>query len=115
MEVGSKWLQLLHEMVPTANSFALLLNPTSPTLAEIQSRDLQEAARRLGLNIHVLQASTDRDLEAIFATLIQLQAGGLVISSDLFSLPAANNSRLWRLATRCPQFLDFASSPWQAG
>ena len=115
LEVGSKWLQLLHEMVPTANSFALLLNPTSPTLAEVQSRDLQEAARRLGLNIHVLQASTDRDLEAIFATLIQLQAGGLVISSDSFSLPAANNSRLWRLATRCPQFLDFASSPWQAG
>ena len=44
LEVGSKWLQLLHEMIPTADTFALLLNPTSPDTAEAQSRDLQAAA-----------------------------------------------------------------------
>jgi hypothetical protein len=41
MELGPKWLQLLHEVVPTATTFALLVNPTSPDLAEAQSRDLQ--------------------------------------------------------------------------
>ena len=115
LEVGSKWLQLLHEMVPTANSFALLLNPTSPTLAEVQSRDLQEAARRLGLNIHVLQASTDRDLEAIFATLIQLQAGGLVISSDSFFF--TRSEQLATLAARhaMPTIFGFREFPVAGG
>jgi len=84
LEVGSKWVQLLHEMVPAADSFALLVNPTSPALAEAQSTDLQVAARALGLRMHVLQASTDRDLDAVLATVGQLPAGGLIISSDSF-------------------------------
>jgi putative tryptophan/tyrosine transport system substrate-binding protein len=84
LEVGSKWLQLLHEVVPTATTFALLVNPTSPNLADAQSRNLRAAAGTLGLQIHLLQASTDRDLDTAFATLVQLRAGGLVISSDSF-------------------------------
>ena len=84
LEVGPKRLELLHEMVPTATTIALLVNPTSPNLAEAQARDLQTAARTLGLQIHVLRASTDRDFESVFATLVQLRAGGLVISSDSF-------------------------------
>src|SRR5262249_5650602 len=52
LEVGPKWLQLLHEMVPKATSLALLINPTSPNLAEAQSRDLQAAARSSGLQLH---------------------------------------------------------------
>jgi putative ABC transport system substrate-binding protein len=84
LEVGQKWLQLLHEMVPTATTFALLVNPTSPNLAEAQSLDLQKAARALGLQIHSLQASTDQDFDTVFATLVKLRAGGLVISSDSF-------------------------------
>src|SRR2546423_11945045 len=71
-------------MVPTATSFALLIIPTSPALAEIQSRVLQTAARTLGLQIHLLDAATNRDLDAVFASLAQLRAGGLVISSDSF-------------------------------
>src|SRR5262249_59434200 len=59
LEVGSKWVQLLHEMVPTAASFALLVNPTSPQLADAQTRDLETAARALGLRLHVLRASPD--------------------------------------------------------
>jgi putative tryptophan/tyrosine transport system substrate-binding protein len=51
VEVGSKWLQLLHELIPTAKSFALLVNPTSSALAEVQSRDLQAAARILALDV----------------------------------------------------------------
>ena len=84
LEVASKWLELLHELMPTASTFALLINPTSPALAKIQSRDLQAAARNLGLQVHLLEASTDRDLDAAFASLVQLQSGGLVISSDLY-------------------------------
>jgi ABC-type uncharacterized transport system substrate-binding protein len=115
LEVGSKWLQLLHEMVPTANSFALLLNPTSPNLAETQSRDLHAAARTLGLNIHVLQASTDSDLEAIFAKLIQWQAGGLVISSDSFFF--TRSEQLATLAGRyaMPTIFGFREFPVAGG
>src|SRR5262249_31922943 len=78
LEVGPKRLELLHEMVPTATTIALLVNPTSPNLAEAQARDLQTAARTLGLHIHVLHASTDRDFDSVFASLAQLRAGGLV-------------------------------------
>jgi putative ABC transport system substrate-binding protein len=98
LEVGAKWLQLLHEMVPTATTFALLVNPTSPNLAEAQSKDLQDAARILGLQIHVLHASTDNDLDTAFATLVRLRAGGLVISSDSFLF--ARSEQLAALAVR---------------
>src|SRR5215471_2061561 len=56
VEVGPKRLELLHELIPTANIMALLINPTNPSLAEPLSRDLQAAARTLGLLLHVLQA-----------------------------------------------------------
>ena len=98
VEVGSKWLQLLHEMVPTATTFALLVNPTSPNLADAQSKDLQAAARTLGLQIHVLQASTDSELNTVFERLAQLQASGLVISSDSFLF--ARSEQLAAIAMR---------------
>src|SRR5215470_18539371 len=63
LEVGSKWLQLLHEIVPAASDFAVLINPTSPVLAKSQTNDLQTAARTFGLRLHLLQASTDSDLD----------------------------------------------------
>jgi putative ABC transport system substrate-binding protein len=84
VEIAPKQLELLHELVPTVTIIALLINPTSPTLAEIQSRDLQAAANRLGLQLHVLRASTERDFDTVFATLARLRVGGLVISSDAF-------------------------------
>jgi putative ABC transport system substrate-binding protein len=82
LEVASKWLELLHELMPTTSTVALLINPTSPALAKIQSRDLQAAAHKLGLQVHLLEASTDRDFDTAFARLVQLRSGGLVISSD---------------------------------
>jgi putative tryptophan/tyrosine transport system substrate-binding protein len=82
LEVASKWLELLHELMPTTSTFALLINPTSPALAKTQSRDLQAAGRKLGLQVHLLEANTDRDFDTAFARLVQLRAGGLVISSD---------------------------------
>jgi putative tryptophan/tyrosine transport system substrate-binding protein len=82
VEVGPKQLELLHELVPTATIIALLVNPTSPNLAESTTQDVQAAARTLGLQLHVLHASTERDFDAVFAALARLRAGGLVISAD---------------------------------
>ena len=83
-EVAPKRLELLHELVPTASTFAHLVNPTDPALAEINTRNLQTAARTLGLQLHVLHASTERDFDAVFANLIRLRAGGLVIGAHAF-------------------------------
>jgi len=98
LEVGPKWLQLLHEMVPNVTSLALLINPTSPNLAEAQSKDLQTAARSRGLQLHVLQASTEADFETAFESLARLRAGGLVIGSDSFFF--SRSDRLAALAAR---------------
>jgi len=84
VELGPKQLEMLHELVPTTTIIALLVNPTNPTNAETLSRDLQAAARTLGLQLHVLHASTERDFDTVFATLSRLRAGALVIGSDPF-------------------------------
>ena len=93
VELGPKWLELLYELVPTATIIALLVNPTSPNLTESTIKDLQAAARTLGLKLHVLHASSERDFDKVFATLVRLRAGGLVISPDPFF-----NSRSEQLA-----------------
>jgi putative ABC transport system substrate-binding protein len=84
VELGPKQLEMLRELVPTATIIALLVNPTNPTNAETLSRDLQAAARTLGLQLHVLHASTERDFDPVFASLPRLRAGALVIGSDPF-------------------------------
>jgi putative ABC transport system substrate-binding protein len=83
VELGPKQVELLHELIPTATIIAALVNPTALN-AEAMSRDLQTSARRLELQIHVLHASTERDFDKVFATLVQLQAGGLVIGPNAF-------------------------------
>jgi putative tryptophan/tyrosine transport system substrate-binding protein len=74
---------VLHELVPTAAIIGLLVNPTDPRV-ETQTRDIQEAAHALGLQIQVLNASSERDFDAVFAKLIELRAGGLVIAPNPF-------------------------------
>src|SRR5262249_24145977 len=59
VEIAPKRLELLHELFPTATSFALLVNPTNPALAEPVSREVQTAARKLGIKLHVLHASSE--------------------------------------------------------
>jgi putative ABC transport system substrate-binding protein len=84
VELGPKRLQLLHELVPTANVIAALVNPTDPARAETTSKELQAAAKTLGLQLHVLNASTDQDFDTVFARLVELRAGGLVIGGEPF-------------------------------
>jgi putative tryptophan/tyrosine transport system substrate-binding protein len=78
-----KELQLLHELVPTARAMALLVNQTNPSIAEAEKSELLSAARTLGLELHVLSVSTEADFDAAFANVIQMQAGGLVIFTDV--------------------------------
>ncbi len=98
LEIGSLQLQLLHEIVPSASKFALLINPTSPSLANAQVQDLQAAARSLGLEIEPLTASNDSEIDAAFAALSKLRVGGLVISADSFLF--SRKERLAELAAR---------------
>jgi putative tryptophan/tyrosine transport system substrate-binding protein len=84
VELGPKRLQLLHELAPTAIIIAALVNPSDPARAETTSKELQAAAHTLGLQLHVLLASTDRDFDTVFERLVELRAGGLVIGGEPF-------------------------------
>jgi putative ABC transport system substrate-binding protein len=84
VEIGPKRLELLHELLPTVTVIAVLVNPANPALFEPFVRSLQTAASGLGLELHVLNASTERDLDTVFAALVQLRAGALVIGPDTF-------------------------------
>jgi putative ABC transport system substrate-binding protein len=91
--LGPKRLQVLHEVVPSAGLIAALVNPAAGDIAERQMQDLQAAARTMGLELLVLQAGADGDLDAVFSTLLQKRAGGLVIIPEVFS-----NSRREQIA-----------------
>jgi len=82
VEVGPKRLELLHELMPTVTNMALLVNPTSPLVADAMTKDLRTAAQALGLQLQVLRASTEPEINAAFAALAQMRIGALVISPD---------------------------------
>ena len=112
VEIGAKRLELLHELIPTAGIIGLLVNPTN-ALTEANTKTVQAAARALGLQLHVLNASTERDFDAVFARLIQLRAGGLVIAADAFFI--SRSEQLAKLAFRHAvpaifQYREFAAA-----
>jgi len=80
-ELGAKRLGLLRELVPSATSIAVLVNPARPGV-DAQLAQIQEAARALGLPLHILKASSERDFDAIFRAVVQLRAGALAIMAD---------------------------------
>ena len=97
VELGAKRLELLHEVIPTAKIFGLLVNPTSPNAATL-SKGVQAAADKLGIELHLLHASAAGDFDAVFASLRKLRAGALVIGTDpLFN---AGSEQLATLAIR---------------
>ena len=109
-KLGPKKLEILHELLPIATSIALLVNPANPA-TEAAEKDMLTAARTLGLQLPLVHASTDSDLDMVFATLIQLSAGGLVIGLIRSSAPESNGSPHWRQVTRCPQSTGPTSLP----
>ena len=82
VEIGSKRLELLHELMPTATTIGLLINPTNPN-AEDQLREIQASARALGLRLHLFNATTEQDIDKAFATMSELQVGALIIAADV--------------------------------
>jgi len=94
VEVTAKRLGLLHDLVPKSVRIAVLVNPANAPIAETTLRDIPEAARALGLQIHIVNASTSREIEAAFAALVREQADALFVAGDAFF-----NSRRVQLAT----------------
>jgi putative ABC transport system substrate-binding protein len=84
VEIGPKRLELAHELMPAATAVALLLNPSDPVRAETLLKDVRAAAAPFGLQLHVLRAGNDAEIEAAFAGFQQLKAGVLVIGADAF-------------------------------
>jgi putative ABC transport system substrate-binding protein len=111
-ELTPKRLELLHELVPTATVIAFLVNPTNPD-PNPANDSFQAAARSLGVQLPIVQASSERDFDAVFATLVQLRAGGLMIRSDgLFN---SRSDQLGALAIRHAvptvfQYREFAAA-----
>ena len=79
--LAQKRLQLMRELLPNAESIALLVNPTSPVAAP-QSQDAQAAARALGIKLSVLDAANENDFDQVFTTLVQQRADALFVSAD---------------------------------
>jgi putative ABC transport system substrate-binding protein len=98
VEIAPKRLELLHEVLPTAKVMALLVNPADRALAQAQSREVLSAARRFGMQLHVLNVNAERDFDAVFANLTHLRVGGIVIAAG--SLFVENIEKLAALTTR---------------
>jgi putative ABC transport system substrate-binding protein len=113
VEVAPKRLEILHEMLPAATAVAFMVNPTNPT-AESQTREMHATARALGVQLHILHASSESDLDAVFASLSQLRASGLVISSaDPFFTNRTNQLAALALRHALPaiyQYPEFATA-----
>ena len=112
-ELTTKRLELLSELVPQARLIALLVNPNSAN-AERVIRDVQEAARTKGLQLHVLKASSESEVDTAFASLVQLHAGALVVGADPFL--STRRERLVALASRhaVPAIYAWRESPLPA-
>ena len=96
-ELEEKRLELLRDLLPSAAVIGVLINPTNPA-AESRSKDLQMAARTLERDIHIVNVSSESDLETAFATLTQQSAGALLVSTDSFL--TSQRDRLVALATQ---------------
>jgi len=83
-ELAPKRLELLSELVPQARAIALLVNPNNPTVAEALIGDVQEAARAKGLQLRILRAASESEIDAAFASLVELQAGALLVGAPTF-------------------------------
>jgi putative tryptophan/tyrosine transport system substrate-binding protein len=89
-EVAGKRLEVLREIVPTANSIAHLVNPANPAFGEAETRELRAAARSLGVNLLVLHVTNPSELEPAFATVLRERAGGVVVGGDALFIDLRN-------------------------
>jgi putative tryptophan/tyrosine transport system substrate-binding protein len=110
-ELGAKRLGLLRELVPSATSIAILINPVRPGV-DAQLAQVQEAARAIGLSLHILKASSERDFDTVFQNLVELKAGALVISTDALFTDTGRSDGIVALARRysVPTIYEFRRS-----
>src|SRR5215472_11926741 len=110
-ELMPKRLDLLRELVRTVAIIALLVNPTNPVGTESETRSLQDAARTLRLQLHVLRASTTSEIDAAFGTFAEIRADALVVGGDSFF--TSQRAQIVALASRhaMPRSTNGASSP----
>jgi putative ABC transport system substrate-binding protein len=113
VQLNPKRVELLHEVVPAATTIAALINPNNATAAETQSKELQSAAGALGLQLHILHASSERDFDVAFAAMIRLRAGGLAIGGDGFFVSRSEQLATLTLRHGIPavfQFREFVAA-----
>jgi putative tryptophan/tyrosine transport system substrate-binding protein len=96
-DLAAKKLEVLHELLPDAAVVAMLVNPTNP-IVEPELRATQDAARSLGVQLHILRASTAGEIDAAFASLVKLRALALVVGDDSYFLD--QRAQVMALATR---------------
>jgi putative ABC transport system substrate-binding protein len=111
VELQPKRLELLHELLPGVSVMALLVNPADRALAQSQAREMLSAAHERGLELHILNASSERDFDAVFADLKRLRAGGLVIGAGTVFVRETNKLAALTLRHSVPaiyQNPDFA-------
>ncbi len=106
-ELVTKRVELLHEVVPGVTSVALLVNPTSPMLTEAAIRDAQATTRSLGLKFDVLRASTERDIDTVFATLTGVGGDALVIDTDAFFISRSKQLGAMALGRAVPAIFQY--------
>ena len=92
INLGAKRLELLNELVPKATTIGMLVNPNYPDI-ESQRKDLDEAARKFGQQVHVVNAASVDDFDKVLATLVQLKASALVVSADAVFLSRRDRTR----------------------
>jgi putative ABC transport system substrate-binding protein len=109
-----KRLQLLREILPSANVIAMLINPASP-IGHAEAREAETAAHSLGFQLHVLNASTERDIDLVFEGLAQLRASGLVVGSDTFFIARSRQFAALTLHHKVPAIFAFPEFVTEGG
>jgi len=113
VEVAPKRLELLREVMPTADNFALLVNPRNPRLAEILTREMQPLANALGLRLHILPAAKEEEFATVFTTVAEQKIDGLVIGTDPLFTDCSEQLAELALSHRLPaiyQYPEFAEN-----
>ena len=115
VEVAPKRLELLHELLPTVKVMALLLNPADRALAQAQAREVLSAAKNLGLELHVLNARSEGDFDAVFADIKRLRVGGLVISAGSVFVGGLNKLAALTIRHAVPAIYQYREFPAAGG
>ena len=115
VEVAPKRLELLHELLPTVKVMALLLIPADRALAQAQAREVLSAAKNLGLELHVLNARSEGDFDAVFADIKRLRVGGLVISAGSVFVGGLNKLAALTIRHAVPAIYQYREFPAAGG